>query len=102
MQDKANVNHLSALQLKKLKWLMLVLTVTALTIGVVIYYTMAGSTGAYFITWLAGISASIVIIELAFRKIIQTQEQLDNLSDESRLLEKKQTALVSLSEKPTS
>lgn len=99
MQDKANVNHLSALQLKKLKWLMLVLTVTALTIGVVIYYTMAGSTGAYFITWLAGISASIVIIELAFRKIIQTQEQLDNLSDESRLLEKKQTALVSLSEK---
>jgi diguanylate cyclase (GGDEF)-like protein len=78
---------------------MLCLTITALTIGVIIYYTLAGSIEAYVITWLVGITAAGFVIEIAFRKIIQVQEQLDDVSDESLLLEKQQTALVSLSEK---
>jgi len=78
---------------------MLCLTIAALTIGVIIYYTMAGSIGAYVITWLVGITTAGVVIEIAFRKIIQVQEQLDDASGESLLLEKQQTALVSLSEK---
>lgn len=93
------MNYLSAHRLRRLKWLMLCVTITALTIGVIIYYTLAGSIGAYVVTWLIGITAAGVVIEIAFRKIIQIQEQLDDASDESLVLERQQTALVSLSEK---
>ncbi len=93
------MNYLSAGRLRRLKWLMIFLTIFALTIGVIIYYTQTESIGAYVLTWLVGISAAAIVIELAFRKIIQVQEQLDKASTESRQLEKQQSALVSLSEK---
>jgi diguanylate cyclase (GGDEF)-like protein len=86
-------------QLKRLKWLVLLLTVGGLTLGVIVYYTLSGSISAYLVTWMVGIIAATVGIELAFSKIISIQEQLGSASEESQLLEKQQTALVSLSER---
>jgi diguanylate cyclase (GGDEF)-like protein len=92
-------NHLTAVQVRQLKWLILVLTLLAITTGELIHLFFEGSIFIHIATWLIGIIVAVILIEMAFRRINTIQERLESASKESRLLERQQTSLLRLTER---
>jgi len=92
-------NHLTAIRIRRLKWLILILTLLAITIGELILVIFDSSFYIHLLTWLIGIVVAIVLIELAFRRINSIRDRMENASNESRLLERQQSSLLRLIEK---
>jgi diguanylate cyclase (GGDEF)-like protein len=94
-----NGNHLPAVRLRRLKWLLLWITILIITAGEIFLALQGNNLLTLLITWLTGVIAAAVIIEIAFRKINAIQGQLELVSQESQVLVRQQTALLQLSEK---
>lgn len=94
-----NGNHLPAVRLRRLKWLILFVTILTITAGEIVLAFQQNNLVANLITWLTGVVAAIIIIEIAFRQINAIQGQLEHVSQESRLLVRQQSSLLHLSEK---
>ena len=91
--------HLPAVRLRRLKWLIIFITILTITAGEIIHSNQQDNLLTHFITWFAGVVAAVVIIEIAFRRISAIQGQLEDVSQESQELIRQQTALLRLSEK---
>jgi diguanylate cyclase (GGDEF)-like protein len=92
-------NHLPAVRLRRLKWLILFITILTITAGEVILAFQHNDLFTHIFTWLAGVAAAVVIIEIAFRQIVAIQGQLEQVSQDSQVLVRQQTSLLQLSEK---
>jgi diguanylate cyclase (GGDEF)-like protein len=91
--------HLPAVRLRRLKWLIIFITILTITAGEIIHAYQQENLLTHFITWLAGVVAAVIIIEIAFRRITAIQGQLEDVSHESQELVRQQTSLLRLSEK---
>ncbi len=91
--------HLPAVRLRRLKWLIIFITILTITAGEIIHAYQQNNFLTHFITWIAGIAAAVVIIEIAFRRITAIQGQLEDVSQESQELVRQQTSLLRLSDK---
>lgn len=87
----------SAWSLKSLKWLTLILSIAAFTLGVGLMVVFQDNSLAYAVFWLAGILSSALIIEFAFRQAVRLQQELAERLAASRLQETRQAALLQIS-----
>lgn len=86
-------------KLKRLKWVILSLTVITISASLLLNAYLQGAPYSYFLTWLVGVIVAIILIELAFRRITSIQSQLTNASRETQLLERQQSSLLRLSDR---
>jgi hypothetical protein len=93
-QKKLKADRSSALALRRLKWLVLVLGVVLITLIETYHFLNPGSTADHVIAWLAGVLSATVLLWLTFREAGRLQSQLDTQLGESRLQLQRQAVLI--------
>ena len=94
-----NGKQLPANRLRRLKWLILSVTILAITASEILRAFQQNKYYLNLIYWILGVIAAIVLVELTFRKIASIQGQLDNLSQESQTLLRQQNSLLQMSKR---
>lgn len=92
-------NHIAAKRLRRLKWLITALAVIAITAGEIFRSFSQNTLFSSLTIWLVGVVAAVLLIEVAFRKFSQIQEQLENISTQNQIRERQKSSLLRLSEK---
>ncbi len=92
-------NHIAANRLRRLKWLITILAVLGITAGEFFRSFSQNTLFSSIVIWLVGVLAAIILIEVAFRKFSQIQEQLESISTQNRIRERQKSSLLRLSEK---
>jgi len=96
VMDKARY---PAKRLKRFKWLIIGLSIFAITIGEFFHYRMGGSPQFLIWIWLLGSVAAFIVIEITFRLAENLQAQLDEQLNDSQLLARHQATLLQLNSK---
>ena len=96
-QKKMKADKSSALALRRLKWLVLLLGVVLITLIETYHFLKPGGTADHLIAWLAGFSSAVALIWFTFREVGKLQSQLDMQLDDSLLQLQRQAVLIQLS-----